>query len=69
MSLISPNVDVKSIIFPNLAWGLFPKIAGKKPCALDLLSLMDSSFWFEINLGWSIKCIEGSQIILFQNKI
>ena len=31
MSLISPNFDVKSIIFPNFGQGPFPKIAGKSP--------------------------------------
>ena len=31
MSLISPNFDVKSIIFPNFGQGPFPKIAGKGP--------------------------------------
>ena len=35
MSLISPNFDVKSIIFPILARGLFPKLLEK---ALMLLS-------------------------------
>ena len=29
MSLISPNFDVKLIIFPNLARGLFPKLLEK----------------------------------------
>ena len=31
MSLISPNFDVKSIIFPNFGQGPFHKIAGKSP--------------------------------------
>ena len=31
MSLISPNFDVKLIIFPNFGQGPFPKIAGKGP--------------------------------------
>ena len=31
MSLISPNFDVKSIIFPSFGKGPFPKIAGKSP--------------------------------------
>ena len=31
MSLISPNFDVKSIIFPNFGQGPFPKIARKGP--------------------------------------
>ena len=31
MSLISPNFDVKWIIFPNFGQGVFPKIAGKSP--------------------------------------
>ena len=31
MLLISPNFDVKSIIFPNFDQGPFPKIAGKGP--------------------------------------
>ena len=29
MSLISPNFDVKAIIFPNFGQGPIPKIAGK----------------------------------------
>ena len=31
MSLLSPNFDVKSVIFPNFGQGPFPKIAGKSP--------------------------------------
>ena len=31
VSLISPNFDVKSIIFPNFGQGPFPEIAGKSP--------------------------------------
>ena len=31
MSLISPNFDVKSIIFSQLWPGAFPKIAGNSP--------------------------------------
>ena len=31
MSLIFPNFDVKSIIFPNFGQGPFPKITGKSP--------------------------------------
>ena len=31
MSLISPNVDVKSIVFPNFSQGPFPQIAEKRP--------------------------------------
>ena len=31
MTLISPNVGVKSIIFPNFGQEPFPKIAGKIP--------------------------------------
>ena len=31
MLLISPNFDVKLIIFPNFGHGPFPKIAGKSP--------------------------------------
>ena len=39
MSLISPNFDVKSIIFPNFGQGPFPKITGKKPCPLIYMNL------------------------------
>ena len=31
MPLISPTFDVKSIIFPNIGQGPFPKITGKSP--------------------------------------
>ena len=31
MLLISPNFDVKSIIFPSFGKGHLPKIAGKSP--------------------------------------
>ena len=32
---------------------------------LTLYALMDSSFWFDaINMGWSIVCTEGSQVII-----
>ena len=34
MSLISPNFDVKLIIFPNFGQGPFPKIAGKVPALI-----------------------------------
>ena len=35
MSLISPNFDVKSIIFPTFGQGPIPKIAGKSPASTD----------------------------------
>ena len=38
MLLISPNFDVKSIIFPILARGLFPKLL-EKPCKCHLLHI------------------------------
>ena len=31
VTVISPNFDVMSIIFPNFGQGPFPKIAGKSP--------------------------------------
>ena len=31
LHVMSPNFDVKSIIFPNFGQGPFPKIAGKSP--------------------------------------
>ena len=43
MSLISPNSDVKLIIFPNFGKGPFPKIAEKGPehdQSLDLEGLL-----------------------------
>ena len=38
MSLISPKFDVKSIIFSQFWPGAFPKIAGKSPDFLFLIS-------------------------------
>ena len=35
MSLISPNFDVKLIIFPNFGQDPFPKTAGKGPVPSD----------------------------------
>ena len=40
MSLISPNFDVKSIIFfPILARGLFPKLVEKSPVLIKVCDL------------------------------
>ena len=51
MPLISPNFDVKSIIFPNFGQGPFPKIAGKSP-VLDThrpVSVCEIERWEEIS--------------------
>ena len=56
MSLISPNFDVKSIIFPNFGQGLFPKIAGKTLFVLanysdpDLGYSSGSSFFAKVSI-------------------
>ena len=42
ISLISPNLDVKLIIFSNFGQGPFPKITGKSPdvlCCIFLANL------------------------------
>ena len=44
MSLISPNFDVKLIIFPNFGQGPFPKIAGKGPVQDERFGKNYSSF-------------------------
>ena len=64
MPLISPNFDVKSIIFfLILAWGPFPKLLEK---ALQIVRQMD--FFIKddgVKSGLTIVNIEGSQIIIF----
>ena len=44
MPLISPNFDVKSLIFSQFGQGPFRKIAGKSPEIAGCFALVGSSF-------------------------
>ena len=73
MSLISPNFDVKSVIFPDFGQGPFPKTAGKSPAfyLVTLCLLMNSSIRFEwiteaqlVRLGIKGSLVRDSQDFL-----
>ena len=56
VSLISPNFDVESIIFPNFGLGPFPKIAGK--CPGFSLTYLKPEDWCS-RMAAQIKCCNG----------
>ena len=51
MSLISPNLNVKLIIFPNFGQGSFPKIVGKSPANIETANAPETSLLAYIKYG------------------